>query len=250
MVLKRVDIVMSSHDLFCVSSGREKEVSRSVDCCGIAAFHCSIDFLTSIIWFLLCCSDRRRSRKRICCTTYCELHNRIENQLQLIIKLYIPVFRFHFFFSLFPTWSRVRVTRWNWNWKEKNKKSSPLSTNQHSKRHIKCYVCRYFLVQTSQFETLFRDTMNRLHESFFGRASNWMRKKSWRWMNGKCARHIGIYNVSYAIWKWVFCAASISGGLLRSAFRLAAIECAIFFRRDCHLKRKKKTFSAKALRDL
>lgn len=54
------------------------------------------------------------------------------------------------------------------------------------------------------------------------------------WMD-KNARHIGIYHVSYAIWKWVFAA----------GFTIH-IEYAIFSQ-DCHLKREKKTFSAKCL---
>lgn len=159
MVLKRVDFVMSSHDLFCVLNGREKEVSRSIIVASLAFVCCSIDFLTLIIWFLF----RVQSTiewKKICCTTYCKLHNRIENQLQLIIKLYIPVFRFHFFFSLFS-----------------NSKSRPrdaMKLKLKSKREKKVLHCLQINILKSTENVTFVDiSSNKPHSSRHIFATQW-----------------------------------------------------------------------------
>lgn len=94
--------------------------------------HCIIDFLNPIIWFL-----------------FERLHNTLCNDCKWSLSLFLHSKHFFFFQFLF---SSLSVTRWNWKC---NKKSSPLSTNQHSK--INVTFRRYS-------KTFFRDTINTMHQ--------------------------------------------------------------------------------------
>lgn len=89
-------------------------------------------------------------------------------------------------------------------------------------------------ISTTQYE---HSTINQLHDSF--RRKEKVVESNEKW---KKARHIGIYNVSYAIWKWVFF-------LLPQSWLLRPIQRAIEYatKQDCHLKRVKKTFSVNFL---
>lgn len=99
----------------------------------------------------------------------------------------------------------------------------------------------------------FRDTINQLHDSFHGSEREINEKSSRSWMKLKSARHIGIYHVSYAIWKWVFfdCGCCLPACLNHGSLRAIEHSWICNFLLDCHLKRANETFSAEfSFRDL
>lgn len=88
---RRLRCNSSSHDLLWRERGSRLLWVR---CLSLLHWLSNIDNLILIQYLIF-----RRRKKVICCTTDCVAQSN-SKPITMIIKLYIPVFRFHFFFSL------------------------------------------------------------------------------------------------------------------------------------------------------